>query len=49
MKTTRNIISVVMGVTISVFMLIGIGLASDLRIHAQNETETTEGGRSKHH
>lgn len=44
MKTTRNIISVVMGVTISVFMLIGIGLASDLRIHAQNESETTEAG-----
>jgi hypothetical protein len=35
-------ISVLAGVTISVFMLIGIGLASDLQIYAQNENQTSE-------
>jgi plastocyanin len=42
MKTTRNEIAVLVGVTISVFMLIGIELASDLQTHAQNESETSE-------
>jgi plastocyanin len=44
MKTTRNIVSVLAGVTISVSMLIGIGLASDLQIYAQNENQTSVAG-----
>lgn len=43
MKTTRKI-TVLMGVAISISTLIGIGMASDLQIYAQNEDETSEEG-----
>lgn len=41
--TTRKI-TVLMGVAISISTLIGIGIASDLPIYAQNENETSEVG-----
>jgi plastocyanin len=44
MKTTRNMISVLVGMTISVFMLIGIGQSSDRQIYGQNEIQTSETG-----
>jgi hypothetical protein len=43
MKTTRKI-TVLMGVAIGISTLIGIGMASDLQIYAQNENETSEEG-----
>jgi plastocyanin len=44
MKTTRNMISVLVGMTMSVSMLMAIGITSNLQIYAQSENETSEAG-----
>jgi nitrous oxide reductase len=41
---TARKITVLMGVAITISTLIGIGMASDLQIYAQNENETSEEG-----
>ena len=39
-RTTRNIFTVLLGVTISISTLIAIGLGSNLQVYAQTENET---------